>query len=65
MKPLGIVRKMDGLGRVVLPPEARVALGLKEGDPVEFFSTTTGVFLRKYDPGAGVPTDNKIDAVEM
>ena len=33
----GIVRRMDDLGRVVIPREIRSATGLKEGDPLEFF----------------------------
>lgn len=37
MKTTGIVRRMDDLGRVVIPREIRLATGLKEGDPLEFF----------------------------
>ena len=37
MKTTGIVRRMDDLGRVVIPREIRSATGLKEGDPLEFF----------------------------
>jgi AbrB family looped-hinge helix DNA binding protein len=37
MKTIGIVRRMDDLGRVVIPRGIRLAAGLKEGDPLEFF----------------------------
>ena len=37
MKTTGIVRRMDDLGSVVIPREIRLATGLKEGDPLEFF----------------------------
>lgn len=37
MKTTGIIRRMDDLGRVVIPREIRFAAGLKEGDPLEFF----------------------------
>lgn len=37
MKTTGIVRRMDDLGRVAIPKAIRLATGLKEGDPLEFF----------------------------
>jgi len=37
MKSLGIVRKIDPLGRIVLPMELRRTLGIKPGDPVEIY----------------------------
>ncbi|MDF2683966.1 MAG: transition state regulator Abh, partial [Brevibacillus sp.] len=37
MKATGIVRRIDELGRIVLPKELRRTLGIKEGDPVEVF----------------------------
>ena len=50
MKPLGIVRRMDDLGRVVVPKEVRRTLEIKEGDALELFATDKGVYLQKYDP---------------
>ena len=49
MKPLGIVRSMDDLGRVVVPKEIRRALGVSEGDQMEIFATDKGVYFQKYD----------------
>ena len=50
MKPLGIVRNMDDLGRVVIPKEIRRTIGVKEGDEMEIFATNRGVYFQKYDP---------------
>ncbi|MFJ8102829.1 AbrB/MazE/SpoVT family DNA-binding domain-containing protein [Lysinibacillus sp. NPDC096212] len=50
MKSTGIVRKVDDLGRVVVPKELRRALGIDEGDPVEIFTDGDKVILKKYKP---------------
>ena len=47
----GIVRRMDDLGRVVIPKEIRRSLRMKEGDPLEIFTTKEGeVIFKKYQP---------------
>lgn len=49
MKATGIVRRIDDLGRVVIPKEMRRTLRIKEGDPLEIFvSEDGGVILHKY-----------------
>ena len=48
MKSTGIVRKIDSLGRVVLPKEMRRTLKLDEGTPVEVLVDQSMVVLRKY-----------------
>jgi AbrB family transcriptional regulator, stage V sporulation protein T len=48
MKALGIVRKIDDLGRVVIPKEVRKVNGWESGTPVEIFATEDGVFIREY-----------------
>jgi len=48
MKATGIVRKVDELGRLVLPIEMRRTLGLNEKDPVEIFVEGESIVLRKY-----------------
>lgn len=49
MKATGIVRRIDDLGRVVIPKEMRRTLRIKEGDPLEIFvSDDGGVILHKY-----------------
>ena len=50
MKATGIVRRIDDLGRVVIPREIRKTLKIKEGDPLEIFTTNEGeVVFKKYD----------------
>lgn len=51
MKSTGIVRRIDDLGRVVIPMELRRTLGVAEGDPLEVFVDGDKVILRKYLPG--------------
>ena len=50
MKTTGIVRRIDELGRVVLPVELRRTLGLDVRDPVEIFVEEDAIVLRKYQP---------------
>ena len=51
MKATGIVRRIDDLGRVVIPKEIRRTLRIREGDPLEIFTNTDGgVIFRKYSP---------------
>ena len=51
MKSTGIVRKVDELGRIVLPAEIRQGFGIKERDPLEFFVDDERIILKKYQPG--------------
>jgi transcriptional pleiotropic regulator of transition state genes len=52
MRATGIVRKIDELGRVVIPKEVRNTFDIKDGDPLEIFVNEVGeVILRKYQPG--------------
>jgi AbrB family transcriptional regulator, transcriptional pleiotropic regulator of transition state genes len=50
MKATGIVRKLDTLGRIVLPMELRRTFELEVGDPVEIFVEGSDIVLRKYQP---------------
>ena len=50
MKSLGIVRKIDELGRIVLPIETRKRLDIGPKDPVEIFVEKDRVILKKYEP---------------
>lgn len=50
MKATGIVRRVDVLGRVVVPKEIRKILGIGEGDPLEIFTEKDGIILKKYSP---------------
>jgi transcriptional pleiotropic regulator of transition state genes len=50
MKSTGIVRKIDDLGRVVLPKEIRKVLDISDGDPLEIYTDGECIVLKKYQP---------------
>jgi len=50
MKSTGIVRKVDELGRIVLPIELRRTLGIGEKDTLEIYVNGEHIILRKYEP---------------
>jgi AbrB family transcriptional regulator, transcriptional pleiotropic regulator of transition state genes len=50
MKSTGIVRKVDELGRVVIPIELRRTLDIAEKDPLEIYVDGDRIILRKYEP---------------
>ena len=49
MKATGIIRRVDDLGRIVIPREIRKNLGIKEGDPLEVSVDEKGVYFQKID----------------
>ena len=51
MKATGIVRKVDELGRIVLPSELRKTMHVTVGDSFELFTNDSTVILKKYEPG--------------
>lgn len=57
MKATGIVRRIDDLGRVVIPKEIRRTLRIREGDPLEIFTDRDGeVIFKKYSPMGEIGT---------
>ena len=50
IKSIGIVRKVDELGRIVLPIELRRTLGIAEKDSMEIFVEGDSIVLKKYEP---------------
>lgn len=62
MKSTGIVRKVDELGRIVLPIELRRTLGIEEKDRMEIFVDGESIILRKYQP-ACIFCDNAKDII--
>lgn len=50
MKATGIVRRVDDLGRIVIPKEIRRKLGIAEGTPMELFTEDKKVIFQKYIP---------------
>ncbi len=65
MKSTGIIRKVDNLGRVVIPKEIRLLYGLDIGEPMEIFVDQDIIFLKKYSPGclfcSSVDKNNMVD----
>ena len=59
MRATGIVRRIDDLGRLVIPKEIRKAFHIKEGDPVELYTTEEGVFFKKYEVDNSLITNMK------
>ena len=51
MRALGIVRKVDDLGRIVIPKELRRVLGIEQGESMEVLADEKGVYIRKYVAG--------------
>ena len=51
MKSTGIVRKLDELGRVVIPKEIRKKLNIDIKDPIEIYIDGESIILRKYESG--------------
>ena len=47
MTATGIIRRVDDLGRITIPKEVRRSLGIKEGDPLELFTTREGEIICK------------------
>ena len=50
MKATGIVRRIDELGRVVIPKEIRRTMRIREGDPLEIYTNNSEVIFKKYSP---------------
>ena len=50
MKATGIVRRIDDLGRVVIPKEIRRTMRIREGDPLEIYTSAGEVIFKKYSP---------------
>ncbi len=50
MRPSGIIRKVDTLGRVVIPKEIRQLLDISHGDPIEIYTDKSTIVLKKYEP---------------
>ena len=68
MKATGIIRRIDNLGRLVVPKEIRKVLRIKEGDPLEIFMGNDGeIMLKKYSPMADLAAfaQQYVDAVSQ
>ncbi len=63
MKSTGIVRKIDDLGRMVIPIELRKTMNINKKDPMEIFVDEEKIILKKYEPACIFcdNTDNTVD----
>ena len=50
MKPTGVIRRIDELGRIVVPRELRTTLHLNDRDPMEIFVDGDLIIIKKYEP---------------
>ena len=57
----GRIRRVDDLGRIVIPKQIRETLNINEGDPLEFFYTKNEVILKKYTPGFDCNNQEVVD----
>lgn len=73
MKAMGIIRRVDDLGRIVLPKEVRRKVGITEGTPMEIFTDSDGIVLKKYNTSEELmnlvsvleeAVDNSVDDLE-
>ena len=62
MQNTGIVRRIDELGRVVIPKEIRKTLRIKEGDPLEIYTDKDNLVVKKYSPISSINDFVKIVA---
>ncbi len=59
MKSTGIIRKVDELGRVVIPIEIRNKFDIAEKDPIEIYVDGSSIVLKKYEPNCVFCGNNK------
>lgn len=62
MKETGIIRKLDELGRIVIPRELRKRYKLEEGTPIEIFTKGNEIILRKFNQSVCSECGQTIDA---
>lgn len=64
-KATGVVRRIDPLGRIVIPREIRRTQHLPEGTPMEFYVTEEGILLKKYAPMGESDIDILVHKTEL
>lgn len=66
MKPTGIIRRVDDLGRIAIPKTVRNAMGIAEGTPLELFTEKGSLIYKKYvvENELGDMVGNLMEAVE-
>lgn len=59
MQDTGIIRRIDDLGRIVIPKEIRKTLRIKQGDPLEIYANKEELIFKKYSPIASIENFSK------
>lgn len=59
MKAIGVIRKLDSLGRIVIPKELRKVFDIKESSPLEIFTEGDQIILKRYSPFCCICGDDK------
>ncbi len=65
MQTTGIVRRIDDLGRVVIPKEIRKTLRIKEGDPLEIYTNKEELVFKKFSPMTSISANASLVAGEL
>ena len=65
MRATGIVRRVDDLGRVVIPKEIRRSMGIREGEPLEIYLENDAVIFRRYSYKLTAEVARVAELVEM
>ena len=65
MQTTGIVRRIDDLGRVVIPKEIRKTLRIREGDPLEIYTNKEELVFKKFSPMASLKANAKLVCEEL
>ncbi|KIH70051.1 AbrB/MazE/SpoVT family DNA-binding domain-containing protein [Salinicoccus roseus] len=65
MKATGIIRKVDELGRIVVPKELRIMMNMDVGEPVEIFTDGDSVILRRYSPENACMVTGEVNSDNM
>ncbi len=64
MKATGIVRRIDPLGRIVLPKELRKVLNIEEGTPMEIYTTGDSIILKKFETKCCICGNEKVEELK-
>ena len=64
MRATGIVRRIDDLGRVVIPREIRRSLGIREGDALEIYTEKNQVIFQRYMPQYSADIQNVVEYLQ-
>ncbi len=64
MRATGIVRRVDDLGRVVIPKEIRRSMGIREGEPMEIYLENDAVMFRRYSYNLAKEVERVAELIE-